>query len=159
MSCLLHATAKRTLIAGAALCLGTLIAYSTHAHDTWVEINAPLVRTGEVVHLDLKLGNHGNNHRDFKLAGRINPEWTSWDVVTPSGVRKSLKSTAAATAAGEKEGYWTTPFVAEEEGVCTVVQSLERVMNHGKSVRGIRAAKTLFVSGKSLTNSPATRRR
>jgi len=150
MSCQLHVTSRRTLIAAAALCLGVLVANPSLAHDTWVETNVPLVRTGDVVHLDLKLGNHGNNHRDFKLAGRINPEWTTWDVITPSGTRKSLKSTASATAAGEKEGYWTTPFVAEEEGVYTVVQSLDRVMNHGKSVRGVRSAKTMFISSKSL---------
>ncbi|MFO0904764.1 MAG: DUF4198 domain-containing protein [Pirellulales bacterium] len=152
MSLTLHSFVKLPLAASLALCLVALIHSSTRAHDAWVEANTPLVRTGDVVHLDLKLGNHGNNHRDFKLAGRLNPDWTAWDVVTPSGARKSLKTTASATAAGDKEGYWTTPFLADEEGVYTVVQSLERVMNHGKPVRGIRSAKTLFISSKSLDN-------
>lgn len=120
------------------------------AHDTWVETNTPLIRTGDVVHLDLKLGNHGNNHRDFKLSGRVNLDWVAWDLVTPSGKRMPLRSNAGATAAAEKEGYWTTPFLAQEEGVHTVVQTLDRVMMHGKSVRGIRTAKTIFVSSKSL---------
>lgn len=120
------------------------------AHDTWVEVNTPLVRVGELVHADLKLGNHGNNHRDFKLAGRINPDWTTFELVDPQGGRKSLKESLAATAAGEKEGYWTTPVTAESAGVYTVLQTLDRVMMHGKSVRGVRTGKTLFVASKSL---------
>jgi len=30
-----------------------------------------LVRPGDVVHVDLLLGNHGNDHRDFKIAGKV----------------------------------------------------------------------------------------
>lgn len=152
MSPTMQVFAQRFVVATGLVCAYIVAMSGAVAHDTWVETNTPLVRTGDVVHLDLKLGNHGNNHRDFKLAGRISPEWTSWEVVTPSGTRKSLKSTASATAAGEKEGYWTTPFVAEEEGVYAVIQSLERVMNHGKLVRGIRTAKTFFIASKSLDN-------
>lgn len=44
------------------------------AHDTWVEVNPTEVRIGQVVHVDLKLGNHGNDHRDFKLASKITLE-------------------------------------------------------------------------------------
>ncbi|MGZ3489481.1 MAG: DUF4198 domain-containing protein, partial [Isosphaeraceae bacterium] len=29
------------------------------AHDTWVQTNSSIVRTGDVVHIDLMLGNHG----------------------------------------------------------------------------------------------------
>ena len=31
------------------------------AHDTWLQTNANLVRVGEVVHIDLLLGNHGES--------------------------------------------------------------------------------------------------
>jgi uncharacterized GH25 family protein len=41
------------------------------AHDTWVQTNTNLVRTGDAVHIDLMLGNHGNDHRDFKLASKF----------------------------------------------------------------------------------------
>ena len=46
------------------------------AHDTWVQTNTPLIRVGDAVHIDLMLGNHGNDHRDFKLASKVDPaEW------------------------------------------------------------------------------------
>ena len=44
------------------------------AHDTWVQTNTNLIRTGDAVHIDLMLGNHGNDHRDFKLASKLDPE-------------------------------------------------------------------------------------
>lgn len=56
-----------------------LVAFSpliSTAHDTWVETNTSVVRTGDVVHVDLKLGNHGNEHRDFKLASKISLDIT-----------------------------------------------------------------------------------
>ena len=55
------------------LFVATIMALSipANAHDTWVEVNSAEVRLGQVVHVDLKLGNHGNNHRDFKLASKI----------------------------------------------------------------------------------------
>ena len=46
-------------------CGGTL-----QAHDLWLQTNTTVVRTGDVVHIDCMLGNHGNDHRDFKLAGK-----------------------------------------------------------------------------------------
>ena len=51
-------------------------------HDTWVQTNTNLVRSGDVVHIDLMLGNHGNEHRDFKLAGKL-----ALDGATPRGHR------------------------------------------------------------------------
>ena len=46
-----------------------LLATAAGAHDTWVQTNANVVRAGDAVHVQLMLGNHGNDHRDFKLAG------------------------------------------------------------------------------------------
>jgi uncharacterized GH25 family protein len=60
---------------------------SVFAHDTWVETNTNLVRAGDVVHVDLMLGNHGNTHRDFKLAGKLSLEGSNLEVVGPDGAR------------------------------------------------------------------------
>lgn len=120
------------------------------AHDAWLQTNTPLVRTGEVVHVDLRLGNHGNHHRDFKLAGRLNLDWVSVNHVHPDGIRTDIKETMFTTASAEKEGYWTTPLIASEPGMNGIVQTLDRVMQHGKSVRSIRTAKTFFLVADSL---------
>ena len=61
----------RSLLAGLA---AVLAAGSASAHDPWVQTNTNLVRTGDAVHIDLMLGNHGNDHRDFKLASKFSPE-------------------------------------------------------------------------------------
>ena len=43
-------------------------ALPSHAHDTWLEAGAATVPVGEYTYVDLMLGNHGNDHRDFKPA-------------------------------------------------------------------------------------------
>lgn len=126
------------------------------AHDAWLQTNTPLVRTGEVVHVDLRLGNHGNHHRDFKLAGRLNLDWVTVDHIDPSGVRTDVKESMFSTAAAEKEGYWTTPLIVSKPGMHCVVETLDRVMQHGKSVRGIRSAKTYFLVADSLDKPSLT---
>jgi uncharacterized GH25 family protein len=134
------------------LLLITVLRNDGLAHDTWIETNTSLVRVGEVVHVDLKLGNHGNHHRDFLLAGRINPEWVTLEVASDQGKRESLREQLTPTAAAEKEGFWTTSYSPRSSGTFTVVQTLDRVMKHGKSVRGVRSAKALFIASESLDN-------
>ncbi|MGB7329046.1 MAG: DUF4198 domain-containing protein [Rubripirellula sp.] len=120
------------------------------AHDLWLQTNTAVVRTGEYVSVDACLGNHGNHHRDFKLAGRIDLDWVSVDHIAPDGTKTDIRSQMYATASGEKEGCWTTRITASQPGVHCVAESLDRVMNHGKSVRGIRTAKTYFLVSDSL---------
>lgn len=134
------------------LCLfGVLFGSSfAFAHDVWLQTNASKVRTGQNIHIDVRLGNHGNHHRDFKLAGRVDLNWLSVDLVSPDGTKIDLRSNMFATASAEKEGYWTVPVRVSQPGVHYVVESLERVMNHGKMVRGIRTAKTYFLAADSL---------
>ncbi|MCX7417703.1 MAG: DUF4198 domain-containing protein, partial [Planctomycetia bacterium] len=61
------------------------------AHDTWVQTATNFVRPEDVVHIDLCLGNHGNDHRDFKLASKLSSlEGALLDVVGPGGVRTDL---------------------------------------------------------------------
>jgi len=64
-------------------------------HDTWVETNTNVIRTGDAVYVDLKLGNHGNDHRDFKLASKIELGDSTLDVLGPDGSRYELKSRPA----------------------------------------------------------------
>ena len=41
------------------------------AHDTWVQVNSPQQRVNELVFVELCLGNHANDHRDYRLASRL----------------------------------------------------------------------------------------
>lgn len=130
-------------------------AAAAHGHDTWLETNTPLVRVGDAVQIDLKLGNHGNGHRDFKLAGRVSLDWVSAEIVAPSGKRHDIKPRLRATALAEKEGYWSGMVTQDEPGVYCALQQLDRVMKHGKMVRGVRVAKTYFRASPSLDRPSA----
>ena len=72
----------------AAVCLTAAVAT---AHDTWLQTNVPLIRTGDAIDVDLMLGNHGNAHRDFKLAGKVRLAGSSVDLIAPDSVRTDLR--------------------------------------------------------------------
>ena len=60
-------------------------------HDTWVQTHSNVVRVGDVAYVDLMLGNHGNNHRDFKLAGKPDLECSTLEIIAPDQTRYDLK--------------------------------------------------------------------
>src|SRR2546421_205751 len=64
-----------------ALTVAVCLANVAWAHDTWVQTNTNVVRAGDNVHIDLMLGNHGNDHRDFKLASKIDLAGTTFEVL------------------------------------------------------------------------------
>ncbi|MGE3777778.1 MAG: DUF4198 domain-containing protein, partial [Pirellulaceae bacterium] len=113
-------------------------------HDTWVEVNTPEVREGNVVHVDLRLGNHGNDHRDFKLHSLITLDRASLSVHAPCGCETDLKPNLIGTAYEPKQGYWTARYLATKPGLHVVSHQLDTL--HGM-VRAIKSAKTYFVVG------------
>ena len=114
--------------------LALLLALATPAaalgHDTWVQTNTNLVRTGDAVHIDLMLGNHGNEHRDFKLAGKLSLEGATLEVIGPDGSRYDLKDRLIDTGYTPQEGYWTTRFEPAEPGLYMVAHRSDRVMSY-----------------------------
>jgi uncharacterized GH25 family protein len=136
------------------IALGLLPAVAT-AHDTWVEANTPLVRVGDRVEFDLKLGNHGNNHRDFKLAGKVTLDSHTLEVIEPSGKRYDLKPELADVGYAAKEGYLTAGYVPGEPGHYTLLATSDRVVNHGSPERSVRSAKTVILATHSLDRPTA----
>ena len=125
-----------------------VMSVSAMAHDTWVETNTSVVRLGHVVHVDLKLGNHGNEHRDFKLASKISLDASEIKIQKPHDP-SLLDLKARMTDAGllPKEGYWTARYVPDREGLHTVIHSARS--QHGKTL-GFKSAKSYFVVSKTL---------
>src|SRR5262245_38066491 len=105
-----------------ALAVGTalVLATSLAAHDTWVQTNTNLIRVGDGVHIDLMLGNHGNNHRDFKLAGKADLSASTLQVVGPNGKQFDLKDRLLDTGYTPGEGFWTTRWTASEPGLYVI---------------------------------------
>ncbi|WP_417736853.1 DUF4198 domain-containing protein [Rosistilla oblonga] len=133
--------------------LFALAQLTASAHDIWTQTNIPVVAPGEIVHVDLCLGNHGNHHRDFKLAGLVSLDWVTAEHQSPDGSRVDLRDKMTSTAMAEKEGYWTQPLLVEAPGVHCIAVQLDRIMQHGKSVRGVRTAKSYFLASHSIDDA------
>lgn len=144
---------KRAIAAVAGVVVGLGLVSAAIAHDTWVATNTNLVRTGDVVHVDLCLGNHGNEHRDFKLSGRIDLERCTLEVVDPAGKSHDLKATLVDTAAHPKEGYWTGRYQTVVDGLHTVVHT---VKGQHQTKRTFKSGKAYFVASRSLDAVPST---
>lgn len=128
--------------------LTALFSFSTGAgaHDTWVEVNPTEVRMGQVVHVDLKLGNHGNGHRDFKLASKITLEPCTLAVVDPEGTLQDLKPIVTDTGFAPKEGYWTARYLPANNGIHAAWHTLDTL--HG-TTRAVKSSKCFFVVGEA----------
>ena len=138
----------RTLI----LCFVTVIApLAATAHDNWVETNTSLVRLGDIVHVDLKLGNHGNDHRDFKLSGKVALESGQISVISPKGEAFDLKSHLVETGLSTKEGYWTGRYTTTQPGLHAVTSTSDGVRG---TTRSIKSAKTYFIASEKLDDVP-----
>jgi uncharacterized GH25 family protein len=140
-----------TRICFAALVLG--FATGLQAHDTWIQTNTNILRLGDQVYIDVMLGNHGNDHRDFKLAGKVDPAAGSLEVLAPDGKRYDLKSSLFDTGYTPKEGYWTTRFTAAQAGLYLVAHASDHVVSYAPK-RSVKSAKTYFVVSKSLDAVP-----
>ncbi|MBL8869837.1 MAG: DUF4198 domain-containing protein [Planctomycetaceae bacterium] len=127
-----------------------LSARTANAHDTWVETASLTVRQNEWLYVDLRLGNHGNEHRDFKLASKITLAPCTLTLISPDGKQVDLKPNLKDLGNAEKEGYWSARVVAEQTGLYQVWHTLDTL--HGK-VRAVKSSKTFFVS---RDNGPAS---
>ncbi len=133
--------------------LAISIPWPAVAHDTWVEVSSRLVHVGDVVHAELFLGNHGNDHRDFKVAGKLaSLDGATLVVIGPDGRQTDLAPDAIDTGFAPKEGFWAARFVPSAPGLHCA--SHTRVGNHGRK-RGIKSGKTYFVAAESLDAPPA----
>jgi uncharacterized GH25 family protein len=132
------------------------------AHDTWVQTNTNLVRVGDAVHVDLMLGNHGNGHRDFKQASKVDPGASTLEVIAPDGKRYDLKERLVDTGYTPAEGFWTASFAGTQPGLYLVAHTYDKVVTYAPK-RAIKSAKSCFVVSRSLDrvfeNHPGFERR
>ena len=123
-------------------------AAAAQAHDTWVQVAPRLVRPDDVVHVDLFLGNHGNDHRDFKVAGKLGSlEGVKVDVIGPGGRTTDLVPDLVDLGYAPKEGFWSARFVPADEGLHCVAHYREGV-RHG--AMGFKGGKAYFLAAESL---------
>lgn len=111
-------------------------------HDTWVETGCSRVQSGQYVYVDLRLGNHGNEHRDFKLNSKVTLAPCTLTVRTPSGAVVDLKPRIIDLGLLEKEGYWTARYEPFEPGLHEVYHELEMLKGR---MRVLKTAKTFLL--------------
>lgn len=148
----MHRPTRRLSLSLAAL-LASLAAVSRiSAHDTWVQASAALVRPDDLVHVDLCLGNHGNEHRDFKLAGKLGSlEGVTLAVVAPDGRATDLVPALVDLGYAPKEGFWSGRFVVAAPGLHCVAHT-RAGLRHGK--RSVKSGKAYFLAAESRDTLP-----
>jgi hypothetical protein len=118
------------------------------AHDTWLEAAPRLVQPDDVVHVGLFLGNHGNDHRDFKVAGKVGSlDDVRVEVIGPGGRKTDLVPEMVDVGYAPKEGFWSGRFVPAEEGLHCVAHFRQGI-RHG--AMGFKGGKTFFLASESL---------
>lgn len=90
------------------------------AHDIWIETNQSLLRVGESVSLSLMLGNHGNHHRDFRMASKIQAGQQNLSIIGVDGKSLDLTSNLIDNGYEPKEGFWGTSFQGDKDGTTSV---------------------------------------
>lgn len=138
-----------------ALALMLFATGSASAHDTWVQANTNIVRPGDNIHIDLMLGNHGNGHRDFKQAGKVDLGAGTLTVIDPDGKSYDIKDKLIDTGYAPTDGFWTTKFVGAKPGLYLAAHTFDKVMSYGP-VRAVKSAKTYFVLTPSLDKVSTT---
>jgi len=145
----------RRLLAALTATAAGLLAFGqmATAHDTWVQVSSNVIRPDDVVHVDLFLGNHGNDHRDFKIAGKLGSlEGATLAVVGPGGKRTDLVPDLVDLGYAPKEGFWSGRFIAAERGLHCVAHTRDGIRHES---RGLKSAKTYFLASESLDSPPA----
>lgn len=130
-----------------------LCSLTAQAHDTWVQTNTNVIRAGDILHIDLMVGNHGNEHRDFKLAGKLDVSAATLQLFSPDGKKYDLKDRLVDTGYTPQEGFWTARFAPTAPGLYMVAHTFDKVMSYAPE-RAVKSSKTFFVVSKSLDRVP-----
>ncbi|MFM7291860.1 MAG: DUF4198 domain-containing protein [Planctomycetia bacterium] len=124
------------------------VAPVAQAHDTWLQVSPRAVHPDDVVHVDLFLGNHGNDHRDFKIAGKLGSlEGVQAGVIGPDGRKTDLVPDLVDLGYAPKEGFWSARFVPAAAGLHCAAHYREGV-RHGSM--GFKGGKAYFLVAESL---------
>lgn len=149
------------LIIFALLCLNPPLAT---AHDGWIEIAPAIVEKNQTVTIALMQGNHSNEHKSYRIAGKWDANYTVLTVIDPKGTSNSLTDRLIdmgedAEAIGPKgpKGYHLASFVAKDIGLYQAIARQIRTVQQGDGPKivTVRMAKTAFAAFKNPTVSSA----
>jgi len=144
---------RRRAIYGVLIAAVAGAAAAARGHDTWLQVSPRAVRPDDVVHVDLFLGNHGNEHRDFKIAGKLGSlEGVTVGVIGPDGRTTDIVPDMVDVGYAPKEGFWSARFVPAAAGLHCATHYRAGV-RHG--ARGFKGGKAYFLVAESLDAATA----
>ena len=147
---MLHRYRRWLVVFLATILLGTIPAW---AHDGWIEIHPAVAEQGQPVSVFLFFGNHSNEHKSYRLAGKWDPRYTQLSLVDPSGRVRDV--TAQMIDVGEDDatgptgpkGFHLAAPTASEPGLYLAVARQVRVLQfNGPKFQSVMMAKTVFAS-------------
>src|SRR6476660_8207534 len=108
------------------------------AHDGWVEITPTIVEHGQPIAIALIQGNHSNEHKSYRIAGKWDAKYVSLTVIEPSG--RSMALTQRLFDMGEDDekvgpkgpkGFHLAPFTPTVAGIFQVYARQQRALQQG----------------------------
>lgn len=133
-----------------ALMITVLVVPTASAHDIWVEPYSNVVRLGESVVVQFKLGNCNEGKPDGKISGQLPRELIQAAACLPTEKIQDL-ALRLVKSSQDDGGCWMTRFKASEIGCNWIIQRFdENVVHGGQKVRGRMFAKAPLVVSDSL---------
>jgi uncharacterized GH25 family protein len=134
---------------------GLILPPAALAHDGWVEISPAIVEKNQTATIALIQGNHSNEHRSYRIAGKWDQKYTTLVVVDPKAKQNSLTDRLIdfgedAEAVGPKgpKGFYLASFVPKDEGFYLVLARQARTLQQGDGPKlvTVRIAKSAFAA-------------
>jgi uncharacterized GH25 family protein len=125
------------------------------SHDGWVEVSPTIVEKGQPATIALIQGNHSNEHRSYRIAGKWDQKYTTLVVVDPNGKKNALTDRLIDFGEDDEKvgpkgpkGFYLASFTPNEEGLYQAVARQVRTVQQGDGPKllTMRIAKTTFAS-------------
>ena len=126
-----------------------------NAHDGWVEVAPAIVERNQIATIALHHGNHGNEHKSYRLAGKWDLKHTSLVVFDPKNLTNMLTDRVIDLGEDDEKtgpkgpkGFHLASFVPKDEGLYQIVARQARTLQQGDGPKltTVRLAKTAFAA-------------
>lgn len=133
-------------------------------HDGWVEIAPTLVEKNQTAIISLIQGNHANEHKSYRIAGKWDATYTTLSAIDPKNKLNSLTDRLIdfgedAEAIGPKgpKGFFLATFVPKDDGLYQVLARQTRTLQQGDGPKivTVRITKSAFGAFKAPTVAAA----
>jgi uncharacterized GH25 family protein len=134
---------------------GFILPRAVIAHDGWIEISPSIVEKNQSTTIALIQGNHSNEHRSYRIAGKWDAKYTRLVVIDPKGKANILTDQLVDLGEDDEKvgpkgpkGFFLTQFVPKHDGLYLAVARQARTIQQGDGPKlvTVRIAKTAFAA-------------